>query len=288
MASNRLSTTTQTHTVDETPSTPRFKMGKLLAAQAWSKSADPVRAASTSSLPRVFRAAKSPSGRTGRPFRVLCYGDSLTVGFCAKGTQYEPYGQTLAEALAVVDCTACEVSVCGHSGATAGEMVANLNAAAVLDVGGVACNGLGRLLNEAAHAPPDLVLIMAGTNDLGLHRQPKEAFEDITSLHAVCHSRGIATVSLAPPLSPCSLQRPFEAARRQLQDMLAGWAMREPRVVACVDPSELVPAGVGSLWDPDGLHFSPKGSAQLGRTLAPKLLPHALDRINRKNLRAAP
>jgi lysophospholipase L1-like esterase len=212
---------------------------------------------------------------TWQRFRVLCYGDSLTVGFCADGRQYEPYGRSLAEALSkAFDGTTCEVSVCGHSGHTAAEMVRNLDTLAVQDVAGVVAKGLRRTLRDEARRP-DIVLIMTGTNDLGLHGRPETILDDTCKLHAECHSRGIPTVVLPPPPAPRAMGATrFEGERRKLHGLLSSWATSAPGVSSFIDPNELVPAVLGSrFWDPDGLHFSPAGSRLLGQHLVPALLP---------------
>lgn len=226
-------------------------------------------------MPVSFEGCNNP--RPGaRKCRVLCYGDSLTAGFCSKGRQYEPYGRSLAEALSEV-LGSCEVSVCGHSGHTAAEMVANLDRLAVEDVGGLLGKGLRRSLDEAVHRP-DLVIIMAGTNDLGQNAGPQRIIEDLAQLHGVCHSRGVPTVAVSPPPAPRAAENSsFEVRRKSLQDLLINWVHSSPGAAAFVNPSELVPAVLGgSAWDPDGLHLSPAGSRLLGQRLAEVLTPMLL------------
>jgi len=222
-------------------------------------------------------------GSASRPVRLLCYGDSLTAGYCAGGQRYEPYGRMLGEKLATaIGGAACVVSVCGHSGHTAAEMVANLDASGVLDVGGVSGKGLGRILDDEAQLPRDLVLIMAGTNDLGKNRSPQAIFGDICRLHAACHSRNVQTVALVPPEAPCAPRGSvFEEARQRLRRLLTDWAGSTQGVSAAVDASELMRAVLGApVWDPDGLHFSPKGSQLVGQRLASIVAPLILGAAN--------
>lgn len=210
---------------------------------------------------------------------VLCYGDSLTAGFFAGGKSYSPYGRDLADGLAagtgVGGSKAALVSVCGLSGATTEEMVANLDSEAVRDVGGNVGRGLRRILKDMERAGklPDLVLIMTGTNDLGAYRAPQSILEDIRKLHATCHARRIRTVVLAPPPAPRALAGAFEDGRRHLSALLAAWAGATPGVVGAWEAGELVTSvGADTPWDPDGLHFSQAGSKLLGRRLA-QLVP---------------
>jgi len=200
--------------------------------------------------------------------RVLCYGDSLTAGFCDQGRQFEPYGRTLAKVLGAV-LGPCEVLVCGHSGHRASEMAADLDNPAVLDRVGQVGKGLRHCLADPAQRP-DLVLIMAGTNDLGGGLRPQTVMEDIAKLHAVCHQHGVPTVAIAPP--PLRDGR-IEASRRQLADLLSAWAKTVPSVQAVIEPSEMIPVSAAGAWDVDGLHFSPDGSRLLGHQLAMKVFP---------------
>lgn len=223
-------------------------------------------------LPTLGHMPVTFTSGSGKKFRVLCYGDSLTVGWYLQGKQYEPYGRALAESLGSV--LACEVIVCGHSGHTAEQMVANADKLAVEDVGGLLAKGLRRCLNELVHRP-DLVLIMAGTNDLGKYADPQRVLEDLVKLHGMCHSAGVPTIAIAPPKAPKALKgTPFEARRSSLQTMLSSWVHTSPGTAAFVDPAELVaPVKGGPCWDPDGLHLSPAGSRLLGQRLAKTIAP---------------
>uniref|UniRef100_A0A6T1D4R8 SGNH hydrolase-type esterase domain-containing protein n=1 Tax=Alexandrium monilatum TaxID=311494 RepID=A0A6T1D4R8_9DINO len=228
-------------------------------------------------MPVSFHSSLSspPCGGTGRPHRILCYGDSLTVGFSDEGRRYEPYGRALSEALGGLVAAGCEVSICGHSGHTAAEMVAHLDAAVVEDVGGMIGKGLRRILEE--EPTPDLVLLMAGTNDIGRDSHPQAILDDICRLHAVCHACGVRTVALVPPPAPrTAAGSAWETRRRQLAGLLTSWARsgHASGVAALLEPGELVPSAKGScLWDPDGLHLAPAGSWLLGQRLALRIAP---------------
>jgi len=112
--------------------------------------------------------------------RVLCYGDSLTAGFCSGGRRFEPYGQFLSSAMRSAGVE-CEVMICGLSGLTAKEMLDKLNSSAVEDIIGKTGRGLARFLDEDR---PDLVVLMAGTNDFALEGPNAAAiFEHLRRLH---------------------------------------------------------------------------------------------------------
>ncbi|CAE8718428.1 unnamed protein product [Polarella glacialis] len=202
------------------------------------------------------------SSQGGQPLcRILCYGDSLTVGYCSNGQLFEPYGRAMSEALAAAGF-ACEVSICGHSGKTTHEMVAALGGRLV-DIVGCQGQGLEQILAEQEY---DLVIIMSGTNDMGMGASQDAILTDLSRLHSACHDRGVPTVALAPPPAPIGgPQR--EVARRCLADRIRALAASSPGMLACIDPADLVPMGL-AFWERDGLHFSPAGSCLLGERLA--------------------
>mmetsp|Transcript_127015 Transcript_127015/g.247493 ORF Transcript_127015/g.247493 Transcript_127015/m.247493 type:complete len:496 (-) Transcript_127015:233-1720(-) len=252
----------------------RARLAKTASAAVVAPAIPRVAAVSMRSMPAVFRVG----GGLHSGSHILCYGDSLTAGFCSHGRQYEPYGRTLADAIhaGLEDSTPVEVAVCGHSGSTAAEMVANLDSTSVEDIGGMVGKGLRRILQDAAPSRrPDLVLLMAGTNDLGKLKSHTAIFDDLRSLHAVCHVLGVRSVALAPPPAPFAARgHPWEVERQRLVARLAGWAQSERGVAAFIDPGEFLPAfGAAELWETDGLHLSPAGSRQLGRCLAQRLVP---------------
>jgi len=209
------------------------------------------------------------SSNVSAPVRhVLCYGDSLTAGFCGQGRFFEPYGRTMARELGRAGMPT-EVLVCGHSGHTSAQMVSNLDAYAVSDTGRQLGKGLRRSLSEASRQ--DLVIIMTGTNDLGKYLSFSAILEDIAKLHKVCHLQGVPTIAVVPP--PILSNPNVEANRRHFADLLKAWAKTVPNIQAVLDPGELVPATSAGSWDVDGLHFSPDGSRLLGRQLAAKVFP---------------
>jgi hypothetical protein len=130
--------------------------------------------------------------------------------------------------------------------------------------------GLVHLLEK--EGPFDLVIIMAGTNDIGSRQSVDEAQAHVENLHEACHTYGIPTVNLAPP----SALRfgDMRAARQRLADLMSAWASREfLNVVLNVDVEELLPRSKTAFWEPDEIHLSSRGSTELGRLLAPMLAP---------------
>lgn len=222
-----------------------------------------------------------------RPRRqLLAYGDSLTAGFWQSGLRFAPYGAALVASLGGLGHRA-ELWMCGLSGLTVREFVRSLDAPSMSCVCGRRGQGLGRILKS--RGPFDLVLLMGGTNDLGLGEGGAEAiFADLRLLHEACHAAGACTVALSVPPNAFSPRppRPGEGKRprpgaygekwARVNQLLADWA-RGPGaggdgkvgVVAFVDVASIVPhTGRSPLWEGDGLHFSPAGSRRLGEGLA--------------------
>jgi len=201
---------------------------------------------------------------------VLCYGDSLTIGYFNNGRSFEPYGRTLARTLSSLGVH-CEVSVCGFIGLTAQQLLTNADSETLKDVIGCQGMGLRKLLND--NRTFDVVLIMAGTNDLGNKRQtPKAILENIQGLHEICHASKIPTIALAPPPAK---QVPSEWNHKQheLCSLVLDWANTSPSMPVAVDVGGIVPINgvertTHCYWDTDGLHFSGAGSKQLGASLA--------------------
>merc|ERR1719456_588140 len=108
----------------------------------------------------------------------------MTAGFPC----YEPYSKSLVPALASAGICA-EVVGCGLCGLTAVEMARGLDSPQLQDNFGRVGPGLRHLLAE--QDPFDLVIIMAGTNDLGgRHSSAEEVLASLKSMHAACWAKG--------------------------------------------------------------------------------------------------
>lgn len=218
-------------------------------------------------------------------WRLLCYGDSLTAGLHS-GDLFAPYGETLQLSLD----EAADLWICGLCGETAMSLAERMREEEICSVKRRLCGqtwnrsgpGLQRLLED--HGPFDLVLIMAGTNDIGQSMAPDKVVAAIQALHRACHAAGVRTVALSIPPSAASTEegtgeeREIEQSRREVNRLLQEWAATPEAVhmgaKLFVDMSELMPFDFKSgLWDPDNLHFSQEGSRSLGVKLAPLIRP---------------
>jgi lysophospholipase L1-like esterase len=198
--------------------------------------------------------------------RVLCYGDSNTIGFCESGRRYQPYGKALSDALAAAQ-TPAEVTACGLCGLTAKEMDEGRAESVLEPRCGPHGKGLERLLKD--DGPWDLVVIMAGTNDLGAGAEIGRTQVHVARIHALCHDHGVPTVNVAPPSSISIVHMAQE--RRRLADLMGTWARATPDVLFHVDSEEIIPRSATGMYEPDEIHFSARGSDELGRLLAPKI-----------------
>merc|ERR1719217_490977 len=106
-------------------------------------------------------------------------------------------------------------------------MLRELDAPRATDNFGGVGKGLRYMINEGQN--PELVVIMAGTNDLGFNRPVAEIFRDICALHAACHERGVATLCVSPP------HFAKRAEQAKLTELLRKWAEKEPLVKGFVD-----------------------------------------------------
>jgi lysophospholipase L1-like esterase len=205
----------------------------------------------------------------------------MTAGF----PSYEPYAKSLASTLAAAGMSV-EIVGCGLCGLTAVEMANGLDAQQLRDNFGRVGLGLRRLL--ADERPFDLVLIMAGTNDLGVPQSSaKEVLACLESMHRACWAVGTPTLALSIPESLVTgnpTQYP-EAAQKwhAINKGLAAWGQVAQGKNPCkrpffVNTAELVAFGMAArcqgLWDPDSLHFTAAGSREFGTKLAPVIRSH--------------
>jgi len=218
-----------------------------------------------------------PSGKTDtqaeRLPRIICYGDSNTAGYFNKGKEFQPYGKSLASELAAAG-TPCEVAVCGLCSFTTQDMLNERASTSVATPIGPSGRGLECMLKE--DGPVDLVIIMTGTNDMGVQTSNSTIVQHVAQLHAICHDLGIPTVALAPTQVSSSSYRRI---RERLAAMIVQWAGPTQGVLDALDVEDLLPRPVGKsgaskipaaalYWERDDLHLSAAGSITLGQRLA--------------------
>jgi lysophospholipase L1-like esterase len=199
---------------------------------------------------------------------LLAYGDSLTAGYHDSGYAFAPYSVSLAATLG------CTVDTCGASGVQVYALAnAQLDSSSCVDVVSQEYSGLGHLLKQRAADADGLpwyaaVLIMGGTNDLAAQWTAEEIMQSLRTLHERCWSHGLRTVALSVPpnMATAGGHAEYIQSHRELNRLIEEMADSDKRCVFA-DSGLLVPWGAEGCWEPDGLHFSPAGSARLGRGL---------------------
>ena len=229
---------------------------------------------SSSLVQLLLRCACSWAG-----LRVLFYGDSLTAGAPSMCSYAEEFCKCLTAAGCYIEGT-----VCGLCAASAYEMLEIAQEPFVLDsLQSRWGSGIAHLASQA-----DLVVIMAGTNDLAF-ADGKHIFKSLHGLHMACHRLGVATVALGIPDSGGRsikrlVKRQIPAQRREANSLLASWAKGTTAVEGTnltpevfVNSVALMPFGPQSrnagYWETDGVHFTAAGAKVLGYRLAEVLQP---------------
>ena len=198
--------------------------------------------------------------------RILAFGDSLTAGYHRMGTAFAPWAGLLCE---LVHAHRCDHI--GLSGWTTVQMVDSLDHHTVTDVVPRQWPGLQRQLDSAQY---DVVLILAGTNDLADRVPTSTLLDNLASLHARAHAAGARTVAMTIPESKAAKVVDWLAAGwHDANAAIRSWALAQPpERVHFVDAATLVPfreGGTPRLWEMDGLHMSKEGYEAFGRGLAP-------------------
>ena len=123
------------------------------------------------------------------------------------GQRSSPYGEGLSRELGDLDG-------CVLNGLTALVLCEEVDGCLFVDVGCKRGQQLGSVLEE--RVPLDVLLIMAGMNDLVKRVAPGMALHSTQTLRAVCQMRGVVTVALrdyAPALLMSALHSLAPAAK---------------------------------------------------------------------------
>ena len=242
----------------------------------------------TLSIQKLMMSSTSPSSTDPQDItkRIFCYGDSLSAGTSPPYDQLFPYGphleKELNENLYKSNNKSVVVRWRGLPGWTSSAMVEYINDTNF---------GLQPVLDGISNPSLSLVIILAGTNDIGgltssmtsntdNNVDVSLAVEPIIKLHQEClncidtdtntgSNQNIHTLAIGIPSSAWQIMNP--TAARLCNDMniaLQNFAKEHEERVTYVDfPFDYEQGGVN--WSGDGLHFSPEGYETLGRSLAP-------------------
>ena len=213
-------------------------------------------------------------------YQIFCYGDSLTAGMTmAANREFHPYAPHLERTLRDRYATMAHVDHVGLPGWTTLQMMDSLQSPT---------NGLVGNLRMLPKPDADLgnntavvnmVVLLAGTNDLGRRYDPSDIVSRLIQLNQEALTAGAETsiVLGIPPSRWQSRNLPASSACKTVNTDIATHFSRrgEERTTFVAFPfpyNESDPK-----WSRDGLHLSPHGYQALGESLAPiveKLLRH--------------
>lgn len=190
--------------------------------------------------------------------RILAFGDSLTEGWCDFGTKFHPYTrklQTLIQSLS----KSVDVVNRGVSGERTDQM----------------SDRLPLVLNR--DGPFDLVIILGGTNDLGLslNKDGEPLFRRLRSLHELALRYSPLSVAVTIPETGYEAMDRFTAVKKkrlQVNALLKKYVKDCGGKMILSDLSAKLPRESLShedrrkFWE-DDLHFTPAGYDRMGEII---------------------
>jgi lysophospholipase L1-like esterase len=194
------------------------------------------------------------------PYRVFAFGDSLTAGTLGYELHpYAPYLETAINSRGGINGRQVIVRHRGLPGWTAKEMLNNLDDGRA---------GLRAAIRNIQNPSLSLVIILAGTNDMGFGFGEHEIMENILKLHQVCYDEGVPR-TIAVEIPPSGYQSVNADAAR------VATSINSNLKKFCHDNKERATYHTfpfpfekdGENWDADTLHFSRKGYQTLGESL---------------------
>jgi lysophospholipase L1-like esterase len=131
-----------------------------------------------------------------------------------------------------------------------------------------------RFARDVAQAAPDLVVIVAGVNDLYQGRSAESVERELEAMYTAARASRIAVV--AGSIIPYNTAGADENARMHaVNDWIRGYAARHPEAVVFCDTRAAVAApGLPDrlVSSPDDLHPSPDGYKRMAAALEPAIL----------------
>jgi lysophospholipase L1-like esterase len=208
-------------------------------------------------------ASSSPprNKKIDREIRIFCFGDSLTAGTSPPSLETYPYAPYLEASLKTRGVLPnAVVRHRGFPGWTASQLLDSVNSE----------QGLLTSIRKIQDPPLSIVIILAGTNDLGYQREDVEISSDLFRLHEACYAEGIAhTIGISIPSSNYQVHY-AEAAKKaeKVNTLLEEFCLSKPEGQATFHRFPFGYDG-GDNWSHDGLHFSEDGYKILAESLAP-------------------
>jgi lysophospholipase L1-like esterase len=192
--------------------------------------------------------------------RILCYGDSLTAGTTDDPFSLFPYAPHLEKALQEHGKTNVLVRHRGLPGWTTQMLLEAADGP----------EGLRTTIKAAQ--PLVLVILLAGTNDLGYTSDASAIVNNLIRLHSICHDEGVPK-TLAIGVPPSGYQSVNDDARKLAQtvnEQLQQYCAQNPTRMTYVEFPFEFSRSEGN-FAMDGLHFTPQGYKLFGESLVPSV-----------------
>jgi len=185
-----------------------------------------------------------------QPPLIICFGDSLTVGYqsptpdCSHVVE-TPYGMFLQERLG----SQAKVAVSGICGEVTGDMVL-------------------RFRQDVLRHNPAFVVILGGSNDLGWGASPIEIMRNLLKMYTLAQAAGIRLVAVTVPsvrlaggVEEARWTKELIAQRQSLNRQISEYCSVQG--VACVDlftaTADPVTLELAAECSNDGLHLTTEG-----------------------------
>lgn len=183
------------------------------------------------------------------PMRIVTLGDSLTAGFQSPSSEntigkLTPYGYFLQDLLGENS----EILIKGVNGELTSDM-------------------LRRIEYDVISLKPDYVIILGGTNDLGIGIEPLKAFEELRKMYERVKIFNIRPISITIPSIRGfdSLIPPRIILNRFIQDYCQ--SHQQPCVDLFMATAEPESMRLADIYSNDGLHLSTLGYQKISELL---------------------
>jgi len=218
----------------------------------------------------IYRSQSCQSGKTnitlkemGSVKRILCYGDSLTAGFCLRGAKFVPYANFLKNKLSSNGLNV-EIDHYGFSGWTTQQLLSNSDKDVLKDFTGHKGPGLKKALENEKY---DLLILMAGTNDLGHGKTAEDIFKNIKTLAEFSLEANVSVLHVGIPDSAFLFHSSEARVKRDnINKLMENYATSKELVIYTPCPFKFSPNSRN--FDTDGLHFSEIGYQVFGEGLS--------------------